>query len=436
VRIAVTVALLAACGVNVAPGVDVAREDVALVPVVAKHDVDILYVIDDSPAFLDSQNALRTAFAAFINELSVPGELPSLHIGVVTSDVGTLGGLDSEPGPGIGNGPGSCSGTGKDGELQTQNTTLVDGRFITDVRNSDGSRSVNYTGSITDAFSAIAAVGSSGCGFEQHLHAAKRALDNHPANVGFLRDNATLAIVLFTDEDDCSFAHSSFLNASDSSLGPLTSFRCTQFGVLCQQGGATIDEMNDVGTKSKCSSNEESPHVMSVGGYVEFFRSLKRDDRDVLLTTIAGDSSPFEVALTSIGGLTPAPALQNVCVAHDAINPSVRLAQLPAAFARGSFETICSLDLAPAVTSVARQIRGMLGDSCLARDIALPADCRVFDQTLASEIELSPCSAATTTDCYELVEDATCTTSQHLRIKVTRSAPPSADTMVAVRCRI
>ena len=69
-------------------------------------------------------------------------------------------------------------------------------------------------------------------------------------------------------------------------------------------------------------------------------------------------------------------------------------------------------------------------------DIALPADCEVFDQTLARETALPPCSAAKTADCYRLVEDAACTTSHHLRVDVLRSTTPSTDTMVAVRCRL
>lgn len=130
------------------------------------------------------------------------------------------------------------------------------------------------------------------------------------------------------------------------------------------------------------------------------------------------------------------PTLRSVCAALDPTNPSVRVAQLPALFARGSFESICTTDLAPAVTSIARQIRGLVGDACVTREIALPADCLVFDQTLTRETEVPPCSAQRTTDCYELVEDEACTTSHHLRVEVTRSSAPAADTMVAVRCRI
>jgi hypothetical protein len=103
---------------------------------------------------------------------------------------------------------------------------------------------------------------------------------------------------------------------------------------------------------------------------------------------------------------------------------------------RGRFEEICDSDYTPDVLAIAREIRGMLGDSCLTREIALPADCEVFDQTPARETPIAPCNAARTTDCYVLVDDPACTTSHHLRVDVMRSAAPAADTMVSVRCRL
>ena len=433
-RNAVLAIALVACGDSTSEP-EVPREQVALVPVAAKRDVDLLFVIDDSTNFLGSQIGLKNAFPALLDELSQSGELPNLHVGVVTSDLGTHGALDSEPGPAIGNGPGACWGTGKTGRL-TSYAPLVSGNFISDVGNGDGTRTTNYTSSLAEAFSALASVGSSGCGFEQHLEAAKRALDNNPANAGFLRDAAALAIIVFTDEDDCSFAHSSFLDPNDSSLGPLASFRCTQFGVRCETGGRTPDEMASNGIKEGCVSNEQSAQLLPLSSFVSFFKGLKSDPRDVLVSTIAGDSNPFEVTFTSIGGSTPLHVVHNVCMGLDPINPSVRLAQLPAMFERGRFESICTTDLAPAVTSIARELRGMLGDACLTREIAIPADCKVFDQTPTRETELPPCSAQRTTDCYQLVEDASCTTSHHLRVDVTRSSAPATDVMIAARCRL
>src|SRR5438445_254370 len=70
-------------------------------------------------------------------------------------------------------------------------------------------RVVNYNGDITDAFTCIAALGDQGCGFEGQLKSVRWALDANaatfpPENDGFLRPEAFLAVILITNEDDCS----------------------------------------------------------------------------------------------------------------------------------------------------------------------------------------------------------------------------------------
>ena len=54
---------------------------------------------------------------------------------------------------------------------------------------------------------------------------------------------------MLTDEDDCSLEHTALIDASRTDLGPLASFRCTHYGVTCDAGGLTPEQMNEVGTK-------------------------------------------------------------------------------------------------------------------------------------------------------------------------------------------
>ena len=68
--------------------------EVALIPATISNDLDLLFVIDDSPSMLDKQTNLKASFPAFINELNaLPGGLPNVHIGVVTSDLARRLGL-------------------------------------------------------------------------------------------------------------------------------------------------------------------------------------------------------------------------------------------------------------------------------------------------------------------------------------------------------
>src|SRR4051794_34216042 len=92
---------------------DQGRVDHKDIPVTLNRNVDILFVIDDSPSMADKQKNLADNFPNFINVLNtIQGGLPDVHIGVVTSDVGSSGG------PGIGQtGNGGCNGNGKNGNL-------------------------------------------------------------------------------------------------------------------------------------------------------------------------------------------------------------------------------------------------------------------------------------------------------------------------------
>jgi hypothetical protein len=59
----------------------------------------------------------------------------------------------------------------------------------------------------------------------------------------------------------------------------LSSFRCSRFGVTCDVGGATSDEMNVSGLKEGCHSNEQSAYLDPVAPIARFVRGLKANPR-------------------------------------------------------------------------------------------------------------------------------------------------------------
>ncbi|MDB4962079.1 MAG: hypothetical protein JWP01_2078 [Myxococcales bacterium] len=431
------------------------------IPVTVNRNVDILFVIDDSPSMADKQANLASNFPNFINVLNtIQGGLPDVHIGVVTSDVGTKGTQDAAPGPSIGGiGSGGCSGTGKSGNLQIYGAPVTS-PYISDIASATmpGTRIKNYTGNLDTVFGQMATgAGAGGCGFEQHLEAMKRALNSNPANAGFLRPDAYLAVIFIADEDDCSMSHSSMLGPPSGALGTLQSFRCTRFGVTCDVGGASTDAMNQVGTKSTCHPNESSAYLEKVGAYVDFLKKLKTDPTKVIVAGIMGVSEPFQVELRPpSGSATPEQALRPSCSYQGATtlqtaDPPARLKFFLDQFPnRNTFTSICQQDLSEGLALIAQLLKTVLGDPCIEGKLSdvdkeMPGpqyDCSVSDVTNVgrpNEMEdvLPQCNATNTnTPCWRInVDTENCLLSDHFTLKIERGGvTPPPETHVIAYC--
>jgi len=381
------------------------------IPVTLNRNLDLLFVVDDSPSMLDKQNNIKANFPKFIEVLNtIQGGLPDVHIGVVSSDMGTKGTADSAAGPAIGQiGQGGCSGTGKSGNLQVggAGTDLQNGaNFISDIKQSDGTRQKNYSGDLATVFGKLAGLGAGGCGFEQHLLAMRRALEGNPANANFLRPDAFLAVIFLADEDDCTFARSTILGPESSALGPLQSFRCNRFGHTCKIGGANESEMNMVGVKDQCGPNENSQYLEKVASFVDFMKKVKGEgnEQKVIVAGIMGTVDPYQVELRAPpGGGAPQPSVAHSCsypgaTGVEVADPPVRikffLDQFPN---RSTFTTICQKDLSEGLRLIAQLLKSVIGDPCIEGNLAdvdpnTPGeqfDCSVSDVTNAHKLNQS-----------------------------------------------
>lgn len=436
------------------------------IPVTLNRNIDLLFVVDDSPSMLDKQNNIKANFPKFIEVLqTIQGGLPDVHIGVVSSDMGTKGTQDSAAGPAIGQiGQGGCSGTGKSGNLQlgAAGTDLQTGAtFISDIKQTDGSRQKNYTGDLATVFGKLAALGAGGCGFEQHLLAMRRALENNPANANFLRPDAFLAVIFLADEDDCSFSRSTILGPESSAIGPLQSFRCNRFGHTCKVGGNTEAEMNQIGAKDQCGSNESSQYIEKVAYFVDFMKKVKGEgnDQKVIVAGIMGDLAPYQVELRAPpGGGTPQPSVAHSCTYAGANGPEVAdppvrlkffLDQFPN---RNTLTTICQKDLSTGLQLIAQLLKSVIGDPCIEGkladvDPAMPGDqfdCSVSDVTNAhkanqTEKILPECQGSagnyTNQPCWHIATDlANCPNADHYILKIERKEAPPPETTVFANC--
>lgn len=176
--------------------------------------IDLLFVIDDSGSMEEEQTNLITSFPRFIDALDAfrtrEGNTIDYRVGVTTT--GRDGTAEVRPSFGR---PYQVMLDGNNGALTLPAECPGDPW----VESSNASR-----------FACLADVGTAGPGVEMPLLASELALTarvDDGTNAGFLRDDALLAIVILTDEEDCSRLDDPMVFNTDIMGGPTTVDECT-----------------------------------------------------------------------------------------------------------------------------------------------------------------------------------------------------------------
>jgi hypothetical protein len=166
--------VLAACFENgVEPAETVESHVVHLeVPLVPAPKLDLLVVVDRSPAMAPHLENLATNLPRMIDAIDTYGALPSVHLGVVAADATAL-----------------------------QTTEAIRGEFIVDTRLTDGNRLRNYEGALADVFPALVNPRADATGAVRPLEAMRSILTTHPT---FRRRDAHLLVVFLVGTDDAS----------------------------------------------------------------------------------------------------------------------------------------------------------------------------------------------------------------------------------------
>jgi len=209
--------------------------------------VDILMMVDNSASMAEEQANLTGSLNELLEALTEPPDLDGdgeldyrfvtdLHLGVVSSDMGTKGfnlpgcldPVDGDDGVLLHTGSPSM---GCEPEYPT---------FLTyDANQPDLG--------IDDDFTCIATLGVAGCGFEQQLLAVRRALEQTGlggANQGFRRSDARLAVVLLTDEDDCTVVDERIFDPQAEELGDFN-LRCSSHPELLEPEDSLVADLVD-----------------------------------------------------------------------------------------------------------------------------------------------------------------------------------------------
>ncbi|MBU1241149.1 hypothetical protein KKF84_17385 [Myxococcota bacterium] len=360
-----------------------------------QYSLDILFVVDDSLSMSEEQLKLRDNFNRFVGILKDEmGVIPSLHVGIITTSV-SLGRDDIT----------TCQAP-TDGKLMrgVACANPMSGNFIADVepkgceieRSPEGQctshtctqqhcaadafevgsepdglalfldddgcpRCRNYENEgLTEVFSCMADVGVEGCGFEQPLEALHLSYTaGHQENEYFFRDSAYLAVVFVSDEDDCSAQNQGLFDPASEALGNFGSFRCTQWGIACDQPwdtGFVGETMDMTGCVARPESDSERL-LYPISRYVDSLIALKGHPAVISLAAIVG---PTDGDMTIDRDTFGNPHLMYSCTDGDSgAVPGIRFHDLVTAFTlpadrEWAFYPVCESDYSPALEGIAR----------------------------------------------------------------------------------
>ncbi len=276
--------------------------------------IDILFVFDNSGSMGEEQGALAASIDALVAQLEQI-EGVSYRIGVTTTDVGNPWCGSTSPEAGHlqvsscrerlgdfvfnGNTPQDATNVAcldictLDEISLTATTTDYDPTPRVRPWIEGGAGGTNLDGAgLAEALRCVLPQGINGCGFESPLEAMYKALLRASAaaepSYGFVRPDAHLAVILVTDETDCSALDDTiFLPAnmggnpevfwSDPGAAAPTSATCWNAGVSCSGSGTPFDECH-AADRAVDGSFTDDPHeavLRPTAEYIDFLSELR-----------------------------------------------------------------------------------------------------------------------------------------------------------------
>jgi hypothetical protein len=212
------------------------------------RQLDMVFMIDNSPSMAPKQAKLQAQFPKLIDALRDPNTnaLPDLRIAIIDSDLGTAGAWASGScGPNAENGNSPWGDKGQFRMINAQSCGVLDQHAMW--LEYAGGKSVNFTGDISQVFGCLASqLGTMGCGEEHQLEAFQFALMakgiGNDTQQTMVRPTAYLGLVFLTDEDDCSAAGNDGMFGDKPELaGESASLRCSTRAYTCKATGNLSD---------------------------------------------------------------------------------------------------------------------------------------------------------------------------------------------------
>ena len=391
------------------------------------RNVDILFVVDNSGSMSEEQGNLARNFPVFMDELTAL-QGGDFHIAAISTDLGG----------GAGSAQAQCNRQGGDRgtfcSAQTpvpmmpmtwqptdfcQRCGVMGPRFLSTVN-------PNFGGNIRDVFSCMASFGTAGCGFEHSLGALRNALVA-PENAGFLRDDAYLAFVIITDEEDCTAPADSTLFANDI-MGQDWSLRCYLQAVTCN--GVKNDGLANVDLPLDACQVDPMSQLVPIPDLIQSVLAAKNNDPGLIIAAgifgwpLPGQEASARYRITGGGGGGGGVrGMREVCSSgNGSATPAYRVKNFIESFPNNSTYSICQNDFRQAMQRIGEKIRTTVGPPCVdaplvdidPMTIGVQADCSVMERRPRGngqydEAVVPRCSANSSGVCWNLMPNTQCT---------------------------
>jgi len=504
---------------------EVCSSDYHPIPIARNREVDILFVIDNTASMGEAQAKLATSVASLIAALEADDLRANYHIGFTTTDSGN---------------PWCSPATAGHGELVASPCTtrlddfsldgLVDVQALacadlcelgadaleilpsaTELDSDakprpwleriDGQTNLPPTTDMAAAFACFAPQGVNGCGFEAPLEsmylALVRAQTPDEPGYGFMRRNATLAIVHLTDAADCSYnqewaeifdAEGDKAFWADPLADSPSAAVCWNAGVECTGDASTYDSCEpankdisgELGATDGDSVLQPLDRYIGLVARIDKEKKMVDDGLEVIVALIGGVDGAGEPVYADVSETDPdfhaefgiGPGCEAALAAGQLepmrAVPPVRLRDFTNAFTPGNLASICADDYSPTFEDLAQRIAAQMPVSCFwgcVKDTdptteRIEPDCTVRARTPGEEpVTLAEClrdangyvidpisnyysmPAAEINVCYVLLTgddlaEACIDRSLNLELKVARRPgfPEPAGTSVAATC--
>jgi hypothetical protein len=425
-----------------------------------QSDADILFVVDNSGSMAEEQAKLAQSIAALVEGL---GDI-NYRIGVTTTDAGNPrcppavttpenGGLvlsscldRIDAGefmmPNMIDVSSACTDVcaKSDAELiVTPTTTDLDTNAVPRkwVEQSGGLLNVEGVADATEALQCYLPQGVVGCGFESHLESMFRALtatkdSGSTSNFGFLREAGVLALVIVSDETDCSFnpdASEIFIDNkvfwNDPQDPAPTSAMCWRAGVACSGSAPTWEECHaeSFDLQGEAGASEQDAVLFPISKYIDFVAEIQSQKQmfdpnaRVIVRMIAGvpigyesfdselvyEDSP-EQDFQDAFGIGPGCIVGPPNAPESTAVPPVREREWAEAFMDAdsrNLSSICAPDYSGAMAELAASVRAQIQPLCFPQcaadvDPATPIvepNCQLFENNLITDtrVPIAPC---------------------------------------------